>query len=207
MPDPIRPASGNWAGIVLAAGGSSRLGRSKQLLEWDGRPLVVRAAAALLEAELWPVVVVIGADADAVRAAVARLPVLAIENAAWPEGMASSIRTGVAAVEQFSRRIEGVLLALCDQPAFDAKAVRRLREAATQSGKSIAAAHYGAGPGAPAWFARRHFAALRALTGDQGARALLQAAGDEVAAVELPELAADVDTPADLAQLKRSLPR
>lgn len=194
-------AKGRWGAIVLAAGASTRMGRNKQILEIAGRPLVARAAEAALEGGLWPVIVVVGANAADVRPVLARLPVLTVENPAWPEGMASSIRAGIGALGQFSRSMDGVLIALCDQPAFSAATVARLREAQAESGRSIAAARYHGRVGAPALFARQHFAALAALTGEEGARVLLQKADEAVTAVDLPELGLDLDTPADLAAL------
>jgi len=92
-----------FGAVILAAGGSSRMGRPKPLLEIGGRPLVACAAEAALAAAVWPVVVVLGAHAEKIRPALARLPVLPIENPAWSEGMASSLRAGLAALRQFSR--------------------------------------------------------------------------------------------------------
>ncbi|HZZ56655.1 MAG TPA: nucleotidyltransferase family protein [Opitutaceae bacterium] len=191
-----------WAGVILAAGASVRMGRPKQLLEVRGRPLVAGAAAAALEAGLWPVVVVLGAHADAIRPALARLPVLAVDNPAWSEGMASSIRAGIAALAAYSRSLPGAVLALCDQPALSGAALARLREAAAAGAGGVSAARYGGHLGAPAAFRAEHFGALKALTGDGGARPLLQAMGGRVAAIDLPELAADLDTPEDFARLR-----
>src|ERR1700679_1330829 len=89
--------------VILAAGASRRMGRPKALLEIGGRALVVRAAEAALAAPVWPVVVVLGAEASKIRPVLARLPVLIVENPAWAEGMASSLRTGLATLRQFSR--------------------------------------------------------------------------------------------------------
>jgi molybdenum cofactor cytidylyltransferase len=123
--------------------------------------------------------------------------VLIIENPAWSEGMASSLRAGVAALRQFSRHLDGTLVALCDQPAFSAETVGRLIAAQHATGRSIAAARYGGRCGAPALFRREHFDALAALTGEEGARLLLNGDPSRVAPVDLPELAADLDTPED----------
>jgi len=88
-------------------------------------------------------------------------------------------------------------VALCDQPAFSAGVIARLIEAQRTTGRSIAAARYSGRCGAPALFLREHFAALAALTGEEGARLLLNGDPGRVAAVDLPELAADLDTPED----------
>ncbi len=188
--------------IILAAGASTRMGSPKQLLEVGGKPLILRAAEAALASPAWPVVIVLGANADRIRPLLARLPVLIADNPAWPEGMASSIRAGIATLRQFSRALPGAVLALCDQPGFAAGSVSRLIEAQRATGRSIAAARYGGHLGAPVLFLRSHFAALAALTGEEGAYSLITAAGDDVAPVDMPELAADLDTPEDLAALK-----
>jgi molybdenum cofactor cytidylyltransferase len=192
MNEPLRLGA-----MILAAGASRRMGRPKPLLEWEGRPLVVRAAEAALAAPVWPVVVVLGSQAAMIRPAVARLPLLVAENPAWSEGMASSLRTGLATLRQFSRQLDGVVVALCDQPAFSTAILLRLIEAQRATGQNIAAARYGGRCGAPALFLREHFAALAALTGDEGARLLLNGDPARVAGVDLPELAADLDTPED----------
>lgn len=186
--------------ILLAAGASTRMGRPKQLLEIDGRPLVLRAVEAALAAPVWPVVVVLGAHADQVRPLLAPHPVLTVENAAWPEGMASSLREGVQCLRQFSRRLEAAVVALCDQPALDATVITRLLTAHRTGGRGMVAARYAGRLGAPALFHRRHFPALAALTGEAGARDLLNGGIEPVEAVDFPDLATDLDTPADLAR-------
>jgi molybdenum cofactor cytidylyltransferase len=178
------------------------MGEPKQLIQIGGRPLVVRAVEAALASSAWPVIVVLGAHAEKIRPSLARLPVLAVENAAWPEGMASSIRTGIAALRQFTRKLDGAIVALCDQPAFSADAISRLIAAQRQTGRSIAAAQYLGRCGAPALFMRMHFDALASLTGEEGARNLLNGDPGSVAAIEMPELAADLDTPEDLARFQ-----
>jgi CTP:molybdopterin cytidylyltransferase MocA len=183
--------------VILAAGASRRMGTPKALLPVDGQPMVVRVVEAALAAPVWPVVVVLGAHAAQVRPVLARYPVLVVENAAWTEGMASSLRTGLALLRQFSRQLDGALFALCDQPAFSATTITRLIAAHETTGRSIAASRYSARRGAPALFGREHFAALAALTGEEGARLLLNGDPAQVAEVDLPELAVDLDTPED----------
>jgi molybdenum cofactor cytidylyltransferase len=188
--------------MILAAGSSSRLGTPKQLLLAGGKPLVAAAAEAALGSAAWPVVVVVGANADRVRPALARLPVLVVENPAWTEGMASSIRAGLAALAQFSRSLDAALVALSDQPCFSASSIAKLVAAQAGSGLGIAAARYGGRLGAPALFLREHFAALAAITGEDGARLLLNSEPARVAGVAMPELEFDVDTPEDAARLE-----
>jgi molybdenum cofactor cytidylyltransferase len=189
-----------FGAIILAAGPSSRMGRPKQLLEIEGQPLVLRAVEAALASAAWPVVVVLGAHADAIRPVLARRPVLIAENSAWPEGMASSIRAGVTTLQQFSRGLDAALIALCDQPAFSPAVIATLVDAHRDTGRSIVAAHYSGRHAAPALFLREHFHTLAHLTGEEGARALLNDHPERVAGIDLPSLALDLDTPDDVRQ-------
>jgi molybdenum cofactor cytidylyltransferase len=186
-----------FGAVILAAGASIRMGTPKQLLELEGKPLAVRAAEEALASPAWPVVVVLGAHAESIEPALARLPVIVVENAAWAEGMASSIRAGITTLRQFSRSLDAALLALCDQPAFSAATITQLVATQKATGRSIVAARYSGRHGAPALFLREHFATLEALTGEEGARTLLNGDPTKIAAVDLPELAVDLDTPAD----------
>jgi Uncharacterized MobA-related protein len=173
------------------------MGEPKQLLPLAGRPLLLRAVDAALASSAWPVVVVLGAHAEKIRPLLARLPVLVVENPAWPEGMASSIRTGVAILQQFSRSLDAALVALCDQPAFNTAVIERLVATQRATSRSIVASRYLGRNAAPALFLRPHFPALTALTGEEGARSLLNASPDLVATIDAPELAQDLDTPSD----------
>ena len=195
----VTPPSLRFGAVILAAGASSRMGSPKQLLLLEGQPLVVRAATAALDTGAWPVVVVLGAHAEKIRPVLARLPVLIVENSSWPEGMAASIRTGITTLTQFSRRLDAALVALCDQPAFTAAVIAQLLAAQHATGRSIVAARYASRHGAPALLLREHFPALVALTGEAGARDLLNGSPDRIAAVDRPALAHDLDTPADYA--------
>jgi molybdenum cofactor cytidylyltransferase len=200
-----------FGAVILAAGSSSRLGQPKQLLLYENRPLVTRAAEAALAAGASPVIVVLGAHAEKIRTALAGLPILIVENPAWSEGMASSLRSGLAALESASPDnpatsgpVPGaVLLALCDQPHFSASSIERLTSALTSTpGATIAATqHSSAGGGVPAIFARTHFPALHALRGPEGARRIIAANTATTALVDLPELAFDIDIPADWQRL------
>lgn len=191
--------------IVLAAGASTRLGEPKQLIRVEGVPLIVRIATAALDSPLWPIVIVVGASSMEVRAELARLPVLIAENPAWIEGMASSLRTGIATLQSFSRRLDGALIALCDQPAFTSETIARLLDSAPVPLEGrIVASQYQGRLGAPALFSRTYFTALSNLSGEEGARSVIASArlGNQVTPVDLPEMAIDLDTPEDIARFK-----
>lgn len=176
------------------------MGRPKQLLTLGSQTLIEHAVDAALRSNGWPVVVVLGSSAAEIRPVLVRRPVLIAENPAWAEGMASSLRAGLTVLGTFSPRIDAVIFALCDQPAFSAAVIERLISVQYSSQRSVVAARYGGKLGAPALFTARHFPALNALVGDEGARKLLmQLPEAEIAPVDLPELATDLDTPDDYA--------
>ena len=181
--------------LVLAAGGSSRMGRPKQLLMLDGSSLLRRAAGAAV-AVGGSVVVVLGRDPDAMRPELAGLPVTIVENADWSVGMGSSIRTGMAAVDP---NVRAVVVTLCDQPYVDAEVIRRLIAAFDAGGRPMAAAGYAGTVGVPAVFGRAAFDRLRTLDPAAGAKAVLS--GPDVTVVDLPAAAVDVDTPDDYRRL------
>lgn len=193
-----------FGAVILAAGASTRMGTPKQLLELEGKPLLVRAVEAALASRAWPVVIVLGAHAEKIRPTLARFPVLVTESPAWAEGMAASIRAGVTTLQQFSRGLDAAVIALCDQPAFSADTIAQLVAAQRATGRSIVAARYAGRHGAPALFLREHFPTLTSLTGEEGARALLNEDLSRVASVELPALAVDLDTPADVTAFQRA---
>jgi len=182
--------------VVLAAGASSRMGAVKPLLEVGGRTLLARAADAALEAGAHPVMVVLGANAALVRAGLGARAVDTVVNAGWISGMASSIRAGVAALLAAAPELDAILVTPCDQPALSAEVIRHLARLSRTTGR-IAAARYGGRVGAPAVFGREDFAALQELSGDEGARRLLNGSPEKVAAADFPELAVDLDSPED----------
>ncbi len=183
--------------VILAAGGSARLGRPKQLLELHGEPLVRRAAREATAAGFSPVVVVTGAASAEVGAALAGEPVAVVENPDWRAGVAGSIRRGLAAVLALRPDARGVLLAVCDQPRVDAAHLASLAAALADGAHVIAASSYAGTVGVPALFERATFGELEALAGDQGAKPVVTRAPDRVAAVPLPGGEWDVDTEAD----------
>ena len=190
-------------GVLLAAGSSSRLGEPKQLLHYDGRPLITRAAETILSADISPLVIVIGAHAEKIRPVLDGLSVVIVENKSWAEGMGSSLRTGIAMLESIAPALDAALIALCDQPHFSRASIDALRAALTGS-RSIAATRHGESAGVPALFCRDYFPALRALTGTQGARNLIAANPAHVACIDLPELAIDIDTATDWARVRNN---
>jgi xanthine/CO dehydrogenase XdhC/CoxF family maturation factor/CTP:molybdopterin cytidylyltransferase MocA len=185
------------ATIVLAAGGSRRLGRPKQLVELDGRPLVQRVAATCVESEAGPVGVVLGSGAASVAAALGALRVAHIVNDEWQQGIASSIRAGVRWAQ--STNAGALLIVLADQPLLDVAHITALRDA-WLAGAPIVASRFEGVAAAPAVFDRSQWPALAQLEGDQGAGRLLRT-GD-ITAVDWAHGAVDVDTADDVRTLE-----
>jgi len=151
------------AGVVLAAGASRRLGRPKQLVEAAGVPLVVRTIRALAAHCDRGVICVIGAGGEAVRAVLDGLDVTIIDNPDWSEGIAASIRCGVAHVPADARAI---LLTVCDQPRVGSADFARLVAAGRDAPSAVVAAGYGDGYGVPALFPARRIVAMPAAAFD-----------------------------------------
>jgi molybdenum cofactor cytidylyltransferase len=201
------------AGIILAAGAGRRFGGAKQLALYEGEPLVRRASRVALEAGLSPVIVVLGAHADAVRAALTDLPVHAVVNDAWADGMGGSLACGVRALDAGlissadptrsgdgtagAPSIADVAVLLADQPLVTANHLRALVAARRDAGVDIAATDTGAALGVPAVFARALVPALAALMGDRGAREVI-ATHERRVALAFADAAFDVDTPVDV---------
>lgn len=192
------------AGLLLAAGGGARFGRPKALVEVAGERLVERGARLLRAAGLDPVVVVLGAAADRVRAEADLDGVEVVDNPAWESGMGSSLRTGLAALTD---RAPAAIVALADQPGIGVTAVRRL-VGAWAAGARVAVATYGGERRNPVLLhAAVWDAVASAATGDEGARPFLRAHPELVVPVGCdgtgyPD---DVDTPEDLARIATAM--
>jgi xanthine/CO dehydrogenase XdhC/CoxF family maturation factor/CTP:molybdopterin cytidylyltransferase MocA len=193
----IHAGSDENAVVILAAGGSRRLGRPKQLVEIEGKPLIRRAAEAALSTGSGSVHVVVGAEVARVRAALDGLPVELVVNEAWREGVASSIRAAIEAIERRDRPVETLILTLCDQPGVSGDVLRRLLDAYRTTRAPVVASRYPEGPGVPALFHAELFPALKSLRGDVGARQLIRHLDRDVVTIPLA-MPGDIDTPADL---------
>ena len=195
MSDPNRVA-----GIVLAAGASTRLGEPKQLIEVGGQPLVRRAAISALEAGAYPVIVVLGAGGDQILPALDGLVGVRVAlNTRWETGLASSLGAGLAALTG-EDEVDGALLILADQPFVDAHALRALVDAFGEA--RIVASSYSNTVGIPAVIGREFFGELANLEGDRGAAPWLRGRTD-VTPVPLPVSPLDIDTPDDVSLLRQ----
>lgn len=182
--------------VVLAAGGSRRLGQPKQLLQRGGETLVhrtVRLAAATAPRRL---VVVVGAYCAEITALLHELACEFVVNEKWEQGLASTLRCASRALDGF----EGPILILgCDQPALELTHLQRLLLEASRATSGCAATVHGEALGIPSVVSPQLLSEPHAMHGDAGLRARLNAIGREkIAAIDAPELCFDLDTPEDL---------
>lgn len=191
---------GRISGIVLAGGSSSRLGQPKQLLDFEGRPLLQHAIDAMEKSGLYDVVVVLGHRADEVAEAVqigsgTRIVV----NPDYAHGQATSLRTGLEAVDE---RSDAAVVILGDQPAVNALMVRTIAETYQATGGKVVQAVFGGKPNHPTLFEKELWPAIKAIEGDKGAREVLKKHPEWVVQVELGgELPSDLDTWEDYERL------
>jgi molybdenum cofactor cytidylyltransferase len=184
--------------LVLAAGGSSRLGQPKQLVKLGGRTalhIVISQAVAVAGNA---VTVVLGAHAGDITYLFQRSPVSYVVNRDWEEGMSSSIRAGI---QSLPPACESVMILLGDQVAVTADDLRRLISAAQADERAIVAGAYAQTVGVPAIFPAAYFSELTQLRGARGARVLLKRHRDRVVRVPMPSAAIDLDTPEQLRAL------
>lgn len=182
--------------LVLAAGGSSRMGTPKQLLPWGQTTLLGHTLQTLMTFEKHPIYVVLGAYRNEVQAEINDLPVTPIHNTQWEKGMGVSIATGLKQVVANHPAAAAVLIALADQPLLDASYYSKLLEAHKVNPKANIVSGYSNGQqGVPAVFSNSFFDALLALNEDKGARHLIQKQKEQAVVITTGQLA-DVDTPA-----------
>ena len=184
-------------GLLLAAGGSSRLGQPKQLLEFEGKTLVRRAAETLVYSQCDPIVVVLGAEIEYSAIQIADLSVSSCINEKWQTGMSSSIISGLGSLLEIEPQLDAVVITLCDQPYVNSADIDKLITAFAVSRSPIVAAKYGETTGVPALFSSKLFDDLFQLEGDKGARKLIQR-HDHCVTIHIEGAIFDIDTSHDL---------
>ncbi len=190
--------------IVLAAGASTRLGQPKQLVKLNGRPVLHTVVSNAVAVAGHSVTVVLGAHAQDLTRLLAHSSASVIVNRHWEEGLASSLRYGLAAAPP---ACAAALVMLGDQVAVTADDLKRLIGAWKGEDSVIAASVYQGHVGVPAIFPRWCFSELRELRGDRGARVILERHAHRLAHVPMPNAAIDLDTPEDLAALTEKFKR
>jgi molybdenum cofactor cytidylyltransferase len=200
MPRKIAVQTGATAIILLAAGASTRLGRPKQLVLWNGEPLLRHSAMVALSAGLGPVIVVLGAIERECPELLTGLSLEIVVNNSWAEGMGGSIAAGMVAVQNNVKALQSIIIMLCDQPYVSSATLHSLCDEQRRTRSAVVASRSCESDntfGVPALFTSARFAALAQLCGTLGAKKLI-ASESSLAFINCPEAIPDVDTPADM---------
>lgn len=189
--------------IVLAAGISKRFGQPKQLLDFNGKPLIRHVVEVILSTRVSRVVVVLGGSFEKVAEVLCDLPVQLIYNENYLEGQSTSVIKGIQALDETDLS-EGILFALGDQPLLKAETIDFLIENFNNKG-GITVPVYKGSQGNPVIFSSRYIPALNKLCGDIGARNLIRQNSDDVSWVKVQDegVLLDIDTSEDYERLKR----
>ena len=176
--------------IILAAGCSSRMGSPKQLLQYQGKTLLRRAAETALATHTSSVLAVLGFESDRMKRELDNLPIQVVHNPEWREGIASSIRKGLASLLPTT---DVALIMLCDQPLVTSDLLLRLIAACNEQAP-IAATGYDQTSGVPACYGRSLFPELLELKNDQGAKLVIRQDPARVSVIPFPDANVDIDT-------------
>ncbi len=185
-------------GILLAAGGSSRMGRPKQLVKINGIALLRNAAENMAASKCTPRVVVLGAEFERCIQELDGTNIDTTVNTEWASGMSSSIQIGLAYMMGIKPQIDAVIITLCDQPNITTAIIDNFIAEYRRIRPCVIASEYNGVTGVPALFSRDMFDDILKLEGDRGARDLIRAAGHQALRLSVPEAAFDIDSPHDL---------
>ena len=189
--------------IILAAGASTRLGVPKQTLLYEGKTLLQHAAEAAQGAGCQPVIIVLGAHADAILTHFHYHSAVIVHNHDWHQGMGTSIAAGMNALLQADSTVDNVIIMVCDQPFADAALLLKLLEQQKQTGKGIVASTYADTMGVPALFNKPYFDTLLHLSGDEGAKKIMLRHQEDVELVPFEKGVIDIDTVKDVEEFRK----
>jgi len=187
--------------LLMAAGGSSRMGQPKQLLPWGNRTLIEHQIGILQDAGN-PINVVIGSNSDLVIPVIEKYPVNIFINTEWESGMGSSISFGIGQIIQKFPAADGVLITLLDQPLLTTSYFEKMFDAYQPNSKQILVSRSASGwTGVPVLFDAFYFKDLTQLKNDEGARKIIKRNEEHVILLEGGEMLEDMDTPEKYLQL------
>ncbi|MEP7256863.1 MAG: nucleotidyltransferase family protein [Flavitalea sp.] len=189
--------------IILAAGGSSRLGKPKQLLPYRRKSLLANITIQALAVPDTFTIVVTGAENEAVEEELKATGVATCYNAAWVSGMSSSIQKGLLELKN-RYEVKACIVAVCDQPFVTTAILNNLIKKHIVTGKGIIASSYAGVSGTPSLFSKKYFEDLLHLEGNEGAKKLLAKYESDVLTVPFNKGEIDIDTPEDYDNLIRS---
>lgn len=188
------------ATIILAAGSSSRLGASKQLLIIDEETLLERTIKTCLHSNTNKTIVVLGSNAEAHAQAIEHLPIDIVTNKSWDAGIGSSIKAGLHYAMNRYSDLNAVILSVCDQPFLSSAYINSLITHYRESNKTVVASSYDGTIGVPALFDRCHFDPLCTLDDSHGAKKIIETIRDNVSTVAFEDGQIDIDTKEDYQQ-------
>ena len=187
--------------LLLAAGGSTRMGRPKQLLPWGNKTLIEHQVETLQQTGN-PVNVVLGANANRIIPVIEKYNVPVFQNHHWEDGMGSSIVAGINGVTRQFPQVDGVLIVLVDQPLVPAAHFLNMLQSFHPGEQQIIASVSDSGwKGVPVLFDKQYFNELQQLTGKEGAKKIIQKHRHFVKYVECGNLLTDMDTSEDYHQM------
>ena len=192
----------NTAVLILAAGGSSRMGSPKQLLAWGEVTLLQNAIAQAEIAEVDRVVVVLGANANSIKNTIPKT-VSSVENKDWQTGMGSSIACGMRFLEKSKVNYSSVLILLADQPFIDAQYINQMVLTMKKEAKGIIATTYNGRAGVPALFSNKYFTQLEKLNSEFGAKELLSKNTADIHLLHAGNKTIDIDTQEEYQKLNK----
>lgn len=187
------------AAVILAAGGSSRLGRPKQLLDWFGKPFIKQLIDITLKAELDPVLVVTGSSHEEVEQVIKDEKVVIVRNEKWESGQSSSMQAGCEALKNYD--VDAFIVFLCDQPQVPIELVKTIREASKDKEFDIIGTSVRNKICPPTLFKINCIEGIMTLNGDQGGRALFNSYRTKILDWKDERLIQDSDTEEDYKKL------
>jgi molybdenum cofactor cytidylyltransferase len=191
------PVKEDVAIILLAAGSSSRMGKSKQLISIQGETLLEKSVKTALHSKGKNIIVVLGANEAQHRGVIEDLPVSIVYNPHWQNGMGSSIKSGL---KRITIKSEALIIMVCDQPLLTSSHLDTLIDHYKSTRTPIVASSYSGVIGVPALFDKSLFARLSLLEDSQGAKKIIESGKEFTDSVNFPEGSIDLDTPEDLHQ-------
>jgi molybdenum cofactor cytidylyltransferase len=193
--------------ILLAAGSSSRLGQSKQLLDVEGQPLLRRSVETAYACTGHNTMVVLGAQHELHKKVIEHLPVHVIVNKHWENGIGNSLKAGLKSLANLIADLEAIMVMVCDQPLVTKPYLDKLIQAHTLTGQKIVASAYASTLGVPALFHRSLFDSILKLDDQHGAKKIIESNRELVKTIEFPDGMIDIDTKEDYTSYRNSRDR
>ena len=191
----------NYGLIILAAGGSSRLGRPKQLLQYKSQSLLKKIVGIAVQVEPNNSLVVIGAEKESMQKELVQTGIAIAVNINWQQGMSTSIKIGLSQLLISNPALNGCIFSVCDQPFITAGLLQNLQKKHQQSSKGIIAAAYAGTAGTPVLLDKKYFDELMHLENDEGAKKILHKYNHDLATIPFEGGEVDIDTKEDYKKL------